>query len=91
MFSFWIAPQYADGKDIPRGFPGTPNIPSAHQVSQAFSKEKQNTGNYKDLSVLFMTFGQFLDHDIGLSPHASCKLLKSNSKTSTNSSTIIQQ
>ena len=56
---------FVDKVFTPRGFPGTsPKIPTANQISQtAFNVEKKNTGNNR-LSVMFMTFGQFLDHDL---------------------------
>ena len=67
------AASYVDRRqvDTPRGFPGTnpSNIPSANKVSSAVFKAKQeNKGNADFLSTLFMAAGQFLDHDIGLSP-----------------------
>jgi len=77
IFDAIIDPAYAkDGKhDTPRGFPGTsPIVPPANAVSRAlFSIERGNTENAKKhLTTLFMTFGQFLDHDITLTPHAPC-------------------
>lgn len=67
---------YVDGFDTPRGFPGTdPLLPPANEVStnlfpveRSDERERENRDN---LSVLFMTFGQFLDHDIALAPHPS--------------------
>ena len=69
-----LGAKYVDGFDIPRGFPGTPNIPTAIEVSnELFKVEHQNKGT-GDLSVLFMTFGQFLDHDITLATHPECEI-----------------
>jgi len=57
---------YVDGITTPRGFPGTnPKVPTAHEVSnRIFQVETKNGGNSNRLTVLFMTFGQFLDHDL---------------------------
>ena len=59
---------YQDGKSIPRGGLGESSLPSARKVSVAVhhSKEKQNSN--LSLSVMLMQFGQFLDHDITLTP-----------------------
>lgn len=48
--------------------------PANRISSQVFVVERtQNTQiDNEALSVLFMTFGQFLDHDLALSPHADC-------------------
>lgn len=64
---------YVDGTDTPRGFPGTsPVVPPANQVSNAtFRVERTNKGN-GHLTVLFMTFGQFFDHDLALATHPEC-------------------
>ena len=67
-----------DGRhDTPRGFPNTyPVLPPANKVTQTvFQTERTNpkpSGANVHLSTLFMTFGQFLDHDITFTPHASC-------------------
>ena len=70
--------RYVDRRqvDTPRGFPGTsPVIPSANKVSMAaFEAIETNGGNSKKLSTLFMTVGQFLDHDFGLSLHGRCRI-----------------
>ena len=75
LFRIEIGPAYAkDGKqDTPRGFPKTyPILPAANAVSRAlFSVD--NTGKSKHLTTMFMTFGQFLDHDITLTPKAECQ------------------
>lgn len=67
------AASYVDGITVPNGFPGTKTLPTAAQVSQAiFNVEKTNNGNKHKLAVLFMTFGQFLDHDMTEVPIARC-------------------
>jgi len=73
-----LAPAYADDgtNDTPRGFPGTsPVLPPANAVTQQlFQVEKKNTGNDMKLTTLFMTFGQFLDHDVTETPMAKCNV-----------------
>ncbi|XP_066931789.1 peroxinectin A-like [Clytia hemisphaerica] len=61
-----IDADYVDGITTPRGFPNTsPVVPTANQVSEAvFQVETTNNGNGNGLAVSFMTFGQFLDHDL---------------------------
>ncbi|XP_066927072.1 uncharacterized protein [Clytia hemisphaerica] len=78
-----IKASYADGYDTPRGFPCNPSpnkkfdsrsLPTSHQVSRnLFKITTENVKNQHSLSTLYMTFGQFLDHDITLTPHESCK------------------
>jgi len=70
-----LAPAYAgDGaSDTPRGFPGTsPVLPPANAVTQQLFLEKKNTGHNMKLTTLFMTFGQFLDHDVTETPLEKC-------------------
>ena len=51
-----------------------PPIPTSHQVSRnLFKITTKNVKNQHSLSTMFMTFGQFLDHDITQTPHESCK------------------
>jgi len=74
--SIIIAPAYADDDkhDTPRGFPGTRVLPPVNAVSQQlFEVENENTGNSMQLTTLFMTFGQFLDHDVAETPQVPCK------------------
>ena len=48
--------------------------PTAHQVSRnLFQITTDNVRNMRGFSTMFMTFGQFLDHDVALVPHESCK------------------
>ncbi|XP_028417590.1 uncharacterized protein LOC114542038 [Dendronephthya gigantea] len=65
-----------DGLDEPIGFPGqvnVPNIPATLKVVQRFIIQ-QNQPSRRPLphSHLLMQFGQFLDHDVGLSPESQC-------------------
>ena len=74
---FILDPEYAqDGKqDTPRGFPGTfPLLPPPNAVTQQlFNVERSNVGSTQFVTILFMAVGQFLDHDVGISSHGSCR------------------
>ena len=87
FLSFQTDALYEDDVTEPIGFPtilsrsGVPqtvenrlgNIPQpANKISRELFEVEQQSRRTSDLTVLFMTFGQFLDHDIALSPHASC-------------------
>lgn len=72
-----LAPLYADvnNRGTPRGFPGTPSVPTPHEVSAAvFSVHTQNIQRSRGLSAMFMAFGQFVDHDFGYTTHPTCQL-----------------
>lgn len=60
--------------DTPRGFPGTkPVVSTPHEVAGAvFSAHIENVQRARGLSSMFMAFGQFVDHDVGLTLHPSC-------------------
>jgi len=60
--------------DTPRGFPGTsPIVPPPNMVTQDIFRAKvENQGNEDKLAVIFMTTGQFLDHDIAFGTHGKC-------------------
>jgi len=70
MMTYLIGAEYVDLFDTPRGFPGTkPKVPSANEVAQGtFQVERKNKMG-SDLTTLYMTFGQFLDHDITFMSH----------------------
>ena len=83
------AAQYArDGRhDTPRGFPNSdPVLPPPNLISQQLFQLEDVPMPLKSLrdgekfrkkietpTTLFMTFGQFLDHDVAVTPHASCE------------------
>ena len=75
LSSFTVA-DYVDRRktDTPRGFPGTlPIVPPPNMVTQdIFEAKTQNQGNRDKLAVIFMTIGQFLDHDIAFGDHGEC-------------------
>ena len=61
--------------DTPRGFPRTkPTLPTPNEVSDVvFQPNKIQGQNTKKLAVIFMTVGQFLDHDMAFVTHGKCK------------------
>lgn len=64
--------------DVPKGFPHTkPKVKPANEISEKlFEVENKGSGNKKKLSSIFMTFGQFLDHDFTLVHEEKCKITK---------------
>jgi hypothetical protein len=66
-FARFLPPVYYDNDDKPRGGLSSSSLPSARDVSNAVHKTRQIVGN-KDASLMVMQFGQFLDHDITLTP-----------------------
>lgn len=65
-FQRMMPPMYADGLSQPRvATDGTP-LPSARLVSTTILKA--NVVEYPDISIFFQAFGQFVDHDITLTP-----------------------
>ena len=78
IFFIFVDAQYADGVDLPRGHHRSydyTHYPTPHQVSKAsFHSKSQGFTNSKKLSTIFMTFGQFLDHDMSLTPHETCNV-----------------
>ena len=75
---FFKGADYVDGFDTPRGFQGTkPFVQPANKITDELFKVEHHDKETGDMSVLFMTFGQFLDHDVGLAAHnGECKLKK---------------
>ena len=76
----YLAAKYADHRNL-----GTPinwptiisqiKIPTAQEATdRIFTSLEKNMGNRKKLSIFYMVFGQFLDHDITLSSNTEqCK------------------
>ena len=72
-FNRLAAVAYADGLSHPRS---APDLPSAREVSEAMhAAEVRGAASpgpltTKGLTLMVMQFGQFLDHDITLTPEA---------------------
>ena len=62
-------------KDPQREIGGTTEsrLPSAREISNIVADQKTDTVNKKGLSDMFWLWGQFLDHDINLTPHDESK------------------
>lgn len=58
---------YPDGRSAPAGS----NRPGARALSNAFSSQSASVSNDRGMSDFVYVFGQFLDHDIGLSTTGS--------------------
>ena len=58
---------YEDGVSSPRGGLVNSSLPSARTVSTNVHGVAE-TGAKQDVSVMLMQFGQFLDHDLSLTP-----------------------
>ena len=63
----FLDPVYVDNIEVPRGGLNPSSLPNARDVSRAVHRTKQVVGN-KGASLMVMQFGQFLDHDITLTP-----------------------
>ena len=59
---------YQDGTAVPRGGLEESRLPSARKVSATVHRGKESDSPSHSLSVMLMQFGQFLDHDITLTP-----------------------
>ena len=66
-FGRFLDPAYEDSVEVPRGGLSPSNPPNARAVSRAVHRTDQIVGN-KEASLMVMQFGQFLDHDITLTP-----------------------
>ena len=66
-FPRFLDPVYEDNIEVPRGGLSASSLPNARDVSRAVHRTKPIVGN-KDASLMVMQFGQFLDHDITLTP-----------------------
>ena len=62
-----MANAYEDGSSLPRGGLDPSSLPSARAVSTAVHGVGE-TGAQQGVSVMLMQFGQFLDHDLSLTP-----------------------
>ena len=58
---------YADGFSIPRGGMDPSNLPSPRDVSTTIIGVKE-TDPRPPISLMVMQYGQFLDHDLTLTP-----------------------
>ena len=58
---------YFDTKSLPRGGLTSSSLPSPRKVSSAIHRSN-GKGTSATISVMLMQFGQFLDHDITLTP-----------------------
>ena len=71
-----LAPQYfdADGLNDPLGSgdqPDAPERPNAFQITQDFLTEQaKSAGNPAQTALMYMQWGQFIDHDMTLAPES---------------------
>ncbi len=61
-----LAPVYADGRDAPRGGRHPSSLPNARWISQKNHPDRDMPN--ERFTHMVMQFGQFLDHDISLTP-----------------------
>jgi peroxidase len=66
-FTRLMTNEYADSISLPRGGMNPSNLPSPRVVSSAVHRVKE-TKPKPPVSVMLMQFGQFLDHDMTLTP-----------------------
>ncbi|XP_043942539.1 eosinophil peroxidase-like [Protopterus annectens] len=76
-FVRWLPPQYEDGFFLPRGwtpgklYSGFP-LPSVREVSNTFLHSvDQNFPPDEDVNAMFVQWGQWIDHDLDLTPQSS--------------------
>ena len=60
--------EYSDTESLPRGGLQFSSLPSPRAVSLAVHQELEQASNHDDISVMVMQWGQFLDHDLSLTP-----------------------
>ena len=79
-FARSLEPAYADGVDggVPRGGFKPSSLPNPRSVSRAVHRPGQGVRS-ANVSLMVMQFGQFLDHDVTLTPELglllSCLML----------------
>ena len=63
-----LPPDYFDQVSLPRGGLTSSLLPNARAVSVAVHQAHEETNHRESISQMVMQFGQFLDHDISLTP-----------------------
>ena len=63
---------YSDSKSLPRGGLSSSTLPSPRKISSIVHRRKEPPGD-STVTVMLMQFGQFLDHDITLTPEQGRK------------------
>ena len=58
---------YSDSKSLPRGGLSSSTLPSPRKISSVVHRREEPVGD-STVTVMLMQFGQFLDHDITLTP-----------------------
>ena len=72
-----LPPEYQDGESLPRGGLETSSLPSPREIS---IKVHQNTEHLdKQVSLMIMQFGQYISHDISLTPEQAMVYSKRSS------------
>ena len=65
---------YEDGKEVPRGGVNPSTLPNARSVSRAVHRPQQGEKS-TNATLMLMQFGQFLDHDITLTPEPGMSII----------------
>jgi peroxidase len=63
--------QYSDGISSPAG----DDLPSAREISNLLAAQSEDIISDRDLSAFIYAWGQFIDHDIGLTPSSSSETI----------------